>query len=377
MDRKTENALIEELLELKKADALHAHDDLHKKTAAQYVGAEQFQLESQLILQKLPQAGAHISELAKAGDFVRRDIGGRSVIITRNKAGEIKAFLNACRHRGTRLVDEETGCRHRFSCPYHAWTYDNDGSLIGAPHFDAGFADIEKSELSLIRLPCQVVFGLVWVIADPNSSDDIGHFFADVEEDLTALNLDDMVIAAQDESQRAANWKIIVEGGIEAYHFRVAHRKTIGPYFEDNLSTYQMLGPHIRSVLARPSLADLPSQNQKNWRLRDHANILYSLFPTTNFLVQSDHVVWITQTPLAPNKTKLRIATLVPKSDLAQTDHWQKSHAITIKTLDEDFDIGESIQENLDAGAVHELIFGRFEGALTKFSETVQRFLEK
>ncbi len=230
MDRKTENALIDEVLNLKKAGALYTKDDLHQSAVTDYVCADRFRAERDHIFRALPLAAAHISELGKAGDFLCRDIAGRSVLITRNKAGEIQAFLNMCRHRGTRLVADEAGCRHRFSCPYHAWTYDNDGTLIAAPHFDAGFPGLKKSELGLVQLPCQVLFGFVWVIADPQSDCDITVFFADIKNDLAALNMEDMVMVAEDKAPRAANWKIIIEGGVEAYHFRVAHKKTIGPF---------------------------------------------------------------------------------------------------------------------------------------------------
>ncbi len=84
--------------------------------------------------------------------------------------------------------------------------------------------------------------------------------------------------------------------------FRVAHKKTIGPFYEDNLSTYQKLGPHLRSILPRTSLVDIAQDDPQDWRLRDHANILYNLFPLTSLLVQQDHVVWISQMPLAQIK---------------------------------------------------------------------------
>ncbi len=129
-------------------------------------------------------------------------------------------------------------------------------------------------------------------------------------------------------------------------------KKPLVLFYEDNLSTYQKLGPHLRSILPRTSLVDIAQDDPQDWRLRDHANILYNLFPLTSLLVQQDHVVWISQMPLAPNKTNLRIVTLAPKLEMAQRDHFLKNHEITKTTLDEDFDIGESIQANLDSEAV-------------------------
>ncbi len=167
--------------------------------------------------------------------------------------------------------------------------------------------------------------------------------------------------------------EILVEGGVEAYHFKIAHRSTIGPYFEDNLSSYRTYGDHMRSVLPRTSLAALDPDDRATWRLRDHANILYNLFPSSQLLVQQDHVVWIRANPLSAGATELRIVTLAPPSD--DPEHWARNHAITTTTLDEDFVIGESIQSTAASGANNEMIFGRFEGALAKFNQTVERHL--
>ena len=233
---------------------------------------------------------------------MRREIGGRSVLLTRDADRQIHAFLNVCRHRGTRLVDAEAGCAKRFSCPYHAWTYGSNGALLAAPHFETGFPDSDKAKLGLTRLPVLEKFGFVWVIAAPDSKANIADYFAGLGAELDALAIDDMVIAEQTNERRKANWKILIEGGIEAYHFKIAHRSTIGPYFEDNLSTYRCFGPHIRSVLARNTVAGLADAPRDTWRLRDHANLLYTLFPTSTFLVQQDHIVWVSQMPVSAGR---------------------------------------------------------------------------
>lgn len=94
--------------------------------------------------------------------------------------------------------------------------------------------------------------------------------------------------------------------------------------------------------------------------------------------MQSDHVAWIHTVPLAANSTRIRISTLVP-ADRVETDadleHWAKNHAITVRTLNEDFDIGEGIQAGLESGANTHLTFGRFEGALEVFNRTVEDYL--
>lgn len=375
MDRATELELIDELLALKAQKTHYLDEQVSGNSVSHYLSESRFQLEQDKIFRKTPTIVAHASELDGPGAFLRRSVAGLPVLLTREKSGQVNAFLNVCRHRGTRLVDDEAGCKHRFSCPYHAWTYANSGELIAAPHFEEGFEGLSKADLNLKRLTCEERFGFIWVTADAEGAIALDAHLQDVSADLEALRMDEMAVIHQDAPLHNANWKILVEGGIEAYHFKVAHRTTIGPHFEDNLSSYRMFGPHMRSILMRTSMASLASKKRSNWSLRDHAQVLYTLFPNTALLVQKDHIAWVNQEPLAAGQTQVRISTLAPKTDSDKAEHWARNHQITRTTLDEDFTIGESIQAGLASGANDTLIFGRFEGALDAFNRMVEAHL--
>jgi len=373
MERETEIGLIEELLGLREAKSHYLDDEIEFNSVDQYQSEAIFQRERDHMFARLPAVAAHVSELPNAGDFVKREIAGRSILVTRDAHGEVRAFLNICRHRGTQLVDDESGCKHRFTCPYHAWSYANTGELVSVPHMDTGFPDLDKAQYSLKSLQCEERFGFIWVIATPDVSFDFDAYYAPIAAEAEGLDLANMAIAHEEKKIHNSNWKILVEGGIESYHFKVAHRKTIGPYFEDNLSSYQMLGDHMRSVLMRSSMHVLRDQPTDQWRLRDHANIIYTFFPTTQLLVQKDHVVWINSRPVSADQTELRLATLAPKSRLGEEAYWEKNHQITSTTLNEDFVIGESIQNGFASGANDVITFGRFEGALPEFNRTIKR----
>ena len=373
MERETEIGLIEELLGLRETKSHYLDDEIEFNSVDQYQSEVIFQRERDHMFARLPAVAAHVSELPNAGDFVKREIAGRSILVTRDAHGEVRAFLNICRHRGTQLVDDESGCKHRFTCPYHAWSYANTGELVSVPHMETGFPDLDKAQYSLKSLQCEERFGFIWVIATPDVSFDFDAYYAPIAAEAEGLDLANMAIAHEEKKIHNSNWKILVEGGIESYHFKVAHRKTIGPYFEDNLSSYQMLGDHMRSVLMRSSMHVLRDQPTDQWRLRDHANIIYTFFPTTQLLVQKDHVVWINSRPVSAGKTELRLATLAPKSRLAEEAYWEKNHQITSTTLNEDFVIGESIQNGFASGANDVITFGRFEGALPEFNRTIKR----
>ena len=377
MDRETELTLIDEVLGLKASNAAFCAANVSKSPVAHYTSTERFAAERQKVFLTAPYAIAHATELPTTGSFLSQDIAGQPVLVTRDKAGDVHAFLNVCRHRGTRLTEEPAGCKNRFSCPYHAWTYANTGELIAAPHFDQGFEGEDKQNLGLTRLPCAERFGFVWVIPTPSQTMNFDSQFDGLAADLEALGLDDLTISGDSAQTRAANWKILVEGGIEAYHFKVAHRNTIGPYFEENLSTYRAFGPHLRSILPRNTITDLVGKPRDTWRLREHANILYTVFPSFQLLVQQDHSVWINMQPLAPDATHIRIVTLAPApaegAEETNEDHWRRNHMITTTTLDEDFAIGESIQANAGSGANTHMLFGRFESALSAFNNTVDQ----
>ncbi|WP_231871112.1 SRPBCC family protein [Halioglobus sp. HI00S01] len=297
------------------------------------------------------------------------------MLLTRNEDGAVQAFFNVCRHRSAKLVREHEGCEHRFRCPYHGWTWNNIGDLIGVPHEKTGFPVLDRSEFGLVPLPCQEYAGWIWLSLDSDSRIDVEHHLGDIRHDLLAMDAGSHEIFATETREIKANWKILVEGGIEAYHFRVAHKNSIADLSPDNLSSCRSQGPHLRSILPRATLASLADQPREQWRLRDHANILYSFFPGAQFLVQSDHFVWIRGIPLGPEHTRLELSTLVPRSEntLAKQEYWRKNHAFTVLTLDEDFQLAEDIQSGLASDANSRLNFGRFEGALDTFNRIVDQ----
>ena len=363
--------LLEELLGLRRDRSAFLDEAVERSPVKRYDDPAVFTAERDQIFRATPLAVAHICELAEDGAFLSRDVAGAPIILTRGRDGVIHGFYNICRHRGARLVDADQGCRHRFTCPYHAWTWDNQGHLIGVPHQAQGFPDLNKPAYGLKRVNVAVRFGWVWVQLDGEM--DIDAFLAPVADDLAWLGMERHVVFASDEKPWKVNWKIIAEGGLESYHFRVARAQTVGGLFHDNLSSYQLRGPHIRSILVRNTIDELVEKPRDQWRIREHTNILYSLFPTISLLVQSDHIAVVLSSPTATDETAIRILTMVPETDATadRSEWWARNHGFTLKTLNEDFVIGEAIQANLAHGVNDELTFGRFEGALHAFNGVV------
>ena len=379
MDRATELELLEELGGLRAARSFFVDDAVTAWPVARYTCPDRFTREMQALFRTMPAVAAHSSELAGPDAFLTRDHAGLPLLLTRDSDGGAHAFLNVCRHRGTRLVGAARGCRRRFTCPYHAWTYDNRGALTGVTHGAAGFPGVDRAELGLQRLGCTEAHGWIWIAPGAGAAPDIDGLLGGLAGDFAWFGADALRIVHEERREWAANWKILYEGGLESYHFRVAHKDTIGPFFQDTLSSYRVFGRHIRSILPRARLDAEMALPEDSRSLRRAANLVYSILPSSQLLVQEDHIVWIQALPLAPDLTSVRLATLAPAdtvlADPETARHWRKNHDITVRTLSEDFAIGESIQSGLLSGANTELHFGRFEGALDRFNRIVEQEL--
>ncbi len=373
MKQQTQVELIKELLELHETKTPYLDAEWVKEPLDRYFDPGFFRREQDRIFRALPQIAAHSSELPDPGSFITLEMGGKPLLLVRDHEGQARAFLNVCRHRGAQLVGESSGCKKRFSCPYHAWTWSSDGKLIGVPHEKTGFPDMDRDQFGLHTVQCEEYAGWVWVSFNADEPLDVKAHLGDLDGDIRSIDAGSHFIFESTTKDIAANWKILVEGGIEAYHFRVAHSATIAPLFLDNLSSYQTFGRHMRSILPRSSMSEMSSQSTDDWDIGKHANILYTLFPGSQFLVQEDHFVWIQSIALGPDLTRLRLATVVPTSeDTPEKEHyWRRNHSLTMQTLDEDFTLGEGIQKGLQSGANEHLNFGRFEGALATFNEFV------
>lgn len=177
-------------------------------------------------------------ELAEPGSFVVAEVAGRSLIVCRNRAGELRAYHNVCRHRGTRLVDDESGRVERFfQCPYHAWAYDLDGVLLGTPLFtpESGIprdqqgifdmsdvSEFDKSDYSLYSARVETWGCLVFVCLDheaPSLANELG----DLPERLAGYRLAEQRLLRRVEYEIAANWKLVAENFMEYYHLPWVH----------------------------------------------------------------------------------------------------------------------------------------------------------
>jgi phenylpropionate dioxygenase-like ring-hydroxylating dioxygenase large terminal subunit len=327
------------------------------------------------LLRSQPQAIAAAADLANPGDWLAREILGIPVLLTRAADGIVRAFLNVCRHRGARVAANGQGNGKRsFSCPYHAWTYSADGSLRAMPA-EYGFPGLDKKSCGLRRLAVTQRAGIVWAIVDPaHAGCDIDILLEPLVTELEQLGFANHVRYAPRELPLDCNWKLVVDGSLEGYHFKIAHRETIAHMFADNLQIIDEFGLNRRLYLVRSAMAELAANPAGEFRLREYGNLLYFFFPNTLVLVQRDHAQVSVIEPTGVDTTTIREFALIPEPPVSPQAivHWDKNVALYRAALAEDYAMMQSIQSTLHTGANTALKFGGYEFAAARFHEQLE-----
>jgi phenylpropionate dioxygenase-like ring-hydroxylating dioxygenase large terminal subunit len=327
------------------------------------------------LFRRVPLAVAHASEIAEPGSYVTREIAGVPVLVTRDETGEPRAFVNVCRHRGTRLVDAPCGKAKAFACRYHAWTYDLRGSLVHIPHRET-FPTVDEAARGLFALPCEARHGIVWSLLTPGASLDVrAHLGADIDDDLADFGLGDHVVARSVVERRPCNWKLVIEAFLEGYHAKYLHQRTIARFFIDGGVVFDRFGPHVRSAGARRELkkdASLAS-------LRAAATMFYFVFPNTILVFHPDWVSHVTMVPESAGESMYTHAMLVPRSELSRREHWDETWDLIERNVfqAEDLSVASSIQASLSAGVEREFRLGGLELPIRYFHDELESALRQ
>lgn len=203
-----------------------------------YTSAEFHALEEERIFGSAWVPVCVIDEVAAPGSFAVVEVAGRSLLVCRNRAGELRAHHNVCRHRGSRLVSDERGHVERFfQCPYHAWAYDLDGACLGTPLFtpEAGIPEDQRDifDMSSVAAFDQADHGLhsarvdswgcfVFVCLDP-AAPPLAEELGDLPERLSGYRLGEQRLLRRVEYEIEADWKLVAENFMEYYHLPWVH----------------------------------------------------------------------------------------------------------------------------------------------------------
>ena len=214
----------------------------------EYYRSEEQAAREREVFETSPLALVASSEVARPHDYLVREALGRSILVTRDGDGGAHAFLNYCRHRGAEPARGRGNARS-FACPYHAWTYDSRGRLVGMPLGDR-HEGLDLSELGLVELPSEERHGFVWAALRPGAPIDVAAHLGELDAEIASLGCAGMDYHPSLAGEPlAANWKTVAEGLLEGLHVPYVHPDTfaLNPQAAAvDLAFYDAIGPHVR-----------------------------------------------------------------------------------------------------------------------------------
>lgn len=309
--------------------------------------------------------------LVEPGSYIARDIAEVPIVVVRGKDGQVRAFKNACRHRGVQVA-EGSGRVASFVCPYHAWSYGLDGALRGVPHQD-GFPDLDKCERGLVPVNCRESQGLVFISLHDS---DILPGMATLK-DAPALIPEGYRVHAETQIELTVNWKLLLESFLEGYHIRSLHADSFFPLQYDNLNVIEKIGVDSRVSFPYRSIEKLRSKPRSDWKVDGRLTYVYHLFPNVIIATHPGFKAVIVLEPMAADKTK-QITYLVTDVEVGDVEKIARlDSAIEVANLGiaEDRDAVLSAQRGLASGANEYLEFGHFESAIVHFYSTLNQAL--
>jgi Rieske 2Fe-2S family protein len=245
----------------------------------------------------------HESEISKPGDFIVIEVAGESIIVVRDKRGEVRGFYNVCRHRGSRLCEAPAGHLAAIQCPYHAWTYSLDGKLVGAPDMEK-VPDFDRADYFLVPIKVDSWEGFTFV----NLGDDPappGDWFGPFGDKLWKMS--HLRSARRVNYDIAANWKLIFENYSECYHCAGVHPELTKLSPSDSAENDFCEGPFLGGFmkikegksLTKSGNACAPPIN----RADSDRVFYYSIFPNMLLSLHPDYVMVHRLSPQSPSRT--------------------------------------------------------------------------
>ncbi len=279
-----------------------------------YHDAEFSALETERIFRPSWQVVCHISDIPKEGDWHTLDYLGESVLVTRGRDGAVRAFTNVCRHRGSRLVDGSHGCAKKLVCPYHAWTYDLDGTLTGVPD-SASYPALDRERTGLAPVELEIWRGFIFIRLVDDGGPTVAQMMAPYEAMVAPYQFEALrALGRVTLRPRAVNWKNVGDNYSDGLHIPVAHpglTRLFGKSYgiEADQHVDRMWGDMVDRPSANwsermyqrllPPVPHLPEAAQRHW-------LYFKLWPNVAFDIYPDQVDFMQWLPTGPNSCLIR-----------------------------------------------------------------------
>ena len=361
-----------------------------------YTSEERFSEEWNKFFRDYPQIIGMTGDLAEPGTFFTREDFGIPLLATRDEKGKFRAFANVCAHRGVVVENEKKGKKTKFSCPFHGWTYDNSGKLIGFPKPDH-FGDIDKTCYGLTELPCMEQYGFLWVHPNPKGEIDLNNLFGSkLMEEFETWGFQNLILTNEEEYETEMNWKLAIDTFGETYHFSTLHRNTLFNTFHANVQMFDTFERNARLTLCLREIDNMKKDPEENWHICRGAFPVYFLFPNTILNVSDTGIILVREYPLdmSPHRSVSKVSFYFwPKV----IDYLKENKIVLDKTddkplqdgvdgnpylgfgaiiRDEDYVVAAASHKGLKSGAIDYLTFGKNELALHHYHNTYREALD-
>jgi phenylpropionate dioxygenase-like ring-hydroxylating dioxygenase large terminal subunit len=314
--------------------------------------------------------------LTKPGHYFTREIAGVPIIVLRGRDGALHAFLNSCRHRGSRLLSGEGASGGTISCPYHAWVYGLDGKLLAAQMMD-GIAGFHLSDYPLRRVRLDIWDGFVFVNFD-DEAPGLAEYLGDLPRRMASYDFPAMVTVRRKAYDVACNWKLLTENSMEEYHTATVHRGSIGAQvltFEEGPGEWE-----AGHLLADKSAATLPGETAGFPHIATlhgkpaEGTYFVLVYPCTTFAFFQDALMWLELYPQSAARTRVVVGSAFPRATVERPDFEtvvQVYYKRWDKSIPEDNWISEQQQLGLSSPLSLTGRVSRFEPVVHKFANWI------
>jgi len=253
-------------------------DDVLRISLAYYRSPELAARERSEILFRTPLALVPTARVVEPNDFVVRNVLGLSVLVSRGDDGVARAFLNYCRHRGAQPA-AGSGSARRHACPYHSWTYDSAGRLVGIPGRE-GFTGIDPADHGLVELPSEERHGFCWVVLTAGATFDLSAHLGPLDAELATWDYANYGYLTERVFESKVNWKSALEAFGESYHFPYVHgTSVIGQNTVANTSVHDAFGMHHRLGFPFNWITGVREKPESQWVASENMGLIYWVFP--------------------------------------------------------------------------------------------------
>ena len=361
-----------------------------------YTCEKRFSKEWNKFFRDYPQIVGMTGDLAEPDTFFTREDFGIPLLATRDEQGNFRAFANVCAHRGVVVENEKKGQKTKFSCPFHGWTYDNSGKLIGYPKPDH-FGEIDKTCYGLTELPSKEQYGFLWVHPNPKGQIDLNTLFGNrLMEEFEAWGFQNLILTREEEYITEMNWKLAIDTFGETYHFSTLHKNSLFNSFHGNVQMFDTFERNARLTLCLREIDNMKRDPVEDWHICRGAFPVYFLFPNTILNVSNTGIILVREYPLdlSPHRSVSKVSFYFWPHVI---DYIKENNIVLGETngnettqenvedpyqgfgtiiRDEDYVVAAASHKGLRSGIIDHITFGKNEPALHHYHNTFREALD-